>query len=129
MLRPVALVVILVAFVLVVSWLLAGSLGEARRRDRLDVARERAVDDAQRSTEAALARPGATPDHPLEVASAAAIEPRAQREPCPLCSGPLHVQAHEVGPGGEGRHVRLRCGRCGRETSLFFRLRPESLPS
>jgi hypothetical protein len=67
-------------------------------------------------------RPGGAPDRPLRVASAAEIEPRAQREPCPWCAGNLHVAAHEVQEHQPEllRRVTSKCGTCGRTLVTWF---------
>lgn len=69
--------------------------------------------------------PGGSPEHPIEVASAAVIEPRATSLPCPRCGGPAHVDEHEVeGHGTERLRVtRMRCGTCGHRRPLYFMLR------
>ncbi len=85
---------------------------------------------AQARTEAAIDREGALPTHPIYVASAASIEPRAESEPCPICGGRLHVAEHVTQQLG-GRRLRrltMRCGGCGRRSRLFFELR-ESRPN
>ncbi len=70
------------------------------------------------------ARRGALPAEAIVVTSAAAIEPQAEREPCPWCGGALHVDQHEVEEhGGERvRRVDARCGTCSRVTTSWFRV-------
>lgn len=76
---------------------------------------------ADAKTAEAVATPGFVPDDPLRVSSAAAIEPRAQAIPCPVCEGPLHVQEHEMarGLGDRVRELQMKCGTCGTRQRLF----------
>lgn len=68
--------------------------------------------------------PGGSPELPLEVASAAVIEGRAESVPCPDCEGPLRVQEHAAleHEGTLLREVELACRRCGGPLTLFFRI-------
>lgn len=76
--------------------------------------------------------PGGSPNHPIEVASAAVIEPRAASLPCPRCGSPAHVDEHRVeaadGGGGERRLrvTEMRCGTCGHRRPLYFMVRRAS---
>lgn len=94
------------------------------RSDALAAARDVAAREAAALTEART-RPGADPRDPIEVRSAAAIEPRAQGAGCPFCDGNVHVVEHAARGDGEDRLrvVSLRCGSCGRVRSLYFRVR------
>lgn len=69
--------------------------------------------------------PGGSPKHPIEVASAAAIEPRATSLACPRCNSPAHVDAHEVEHHDDLRlrAVKMRCGTCSHRRTLYFHLR------
>lgn len=69
--------------------------------------------------------PGAAPDSPLEVFSAAAVEPRVEALPCPRCAGRCHVIEHAVEHLGTTRlrRVTARCGACGHPRDVFLRLR------
>lgn len=69
--------------------------------------------------------PGGRPTHPIEVASAAAIEPRASSLPCPRCGGPAHVDEHVVEEHDDQRLrvTHMRCGTCGHRRPLYFVLR------
>lgn len=82
--------------------------------------------EAERMRDRREARlPGGSPAHPIEVASAAVIEPRATSLPCPRCGGPAHVDEHVV-ESHEAQRLRvthMRCGTCGHRRSLYFRLR------
>jgi len=98
-------------------------LGRARRLEAEGLAMERARD----RREARL--PGGSPAHPIEVASAAVIEPRASSLPCPRCSSPAHVDTHEV-ETHEGRRLRvtrMRCGTCSHRRELYFHVRSSTL--
>lgn len=99
---------------------------QLRGRQRRLEAAERGHRLAEDRTRAALERPGALPTRPIAVASAAAIEPRAESEACPICGGHLHVQEHVAVHEGSQRQrrVELRCGDCGRIDTLWFVLRP-----
>lgn len=68
------------------------------------------------------AREGGAPERAIVVTSAATIEPRVEREPCPRCGGSMHVDTHEVDvEGGELlRRVLARCGQCGEHTTTWF---------
>ena len=99
-------------------------------------ARAAALGQAQEAADreaAALAeartRPGADPRQPIDVQSAAAIEPRAEAAGCPFCDGNVHVVEHTARGDGEDRLrvVTLRCGSCGRTQALYFRVRPAAL--
>jgi hypothetical protein len=101
-----------------VAWLLWLWLSRARRVAVASAEVRRGIDRDR-------ARVGALPSGALEVASAAAIEPRAEREPCPWCGGALHVDQHEVEEhaGDRLRRVDARCGSCSRVTTTWFRIR------
>lgn len=105
------------AVVAVAAWL--GWLWLSRARRVAVAGRE-----AQRRIEDDRARPGALPTSAIEVVSAAAIEPQAERPPCPWCGGALHVDQHEVEAlGGDRlRRVDARCGTCSRITTTWFRI-------
>jgi hypothetical protein len=106
------------AVVLAAGWIVFGIFAHVRRADRAAI-------ETQARTQAALEAPGGLPSHPIEVTSAAAVEPRAESEACRICGGRLHTEAHEAVHAGMTslRCVRLRCGGCGGDSQLFFRLR------
>ena len=68
--------------------------------------------------------PGGTEAYPIEVPTAAVIEPRARGVACPRCDEPFHVESHDahVDPHGRLREARLRCRLCGERRSLWFRI-------
>lgn len=110
-----------IAVAVSVVWVLRIVLGEVSKRDRAVRQREAAEHEADRRLAEAMERPGLTPDNPLTFTSAAAIEPRAESEPCPICDGSLHVEAHEVGDLGPTRLrvLTLKCGDCGHRTTVY----------
>jgi hypothetical protein len=68
--------------------------------------------------------PGGTPSHPLDVGTAALIEPKARSVPCPRCDVPFSLVSHEAHAHGHNRlrETKLRCRVCGLERSLWFRI-------
>lgn len=94
-------------------------------RDRAELEAEAEL-EARRLRERHEARlPGATAASPLEVFSAAAVEPRVEALPCPRCGGRCHVVEHTVHQAGGARlrRVATRCGTCGHARDVFLRLR------
>jgi hypothetical protein len=69
---------------------------------------------------------GGSPARPIEVASAAVIEARAESLPCPDCDGELRCQAHDAREhdGELLRAVTLTCRRCGATLEQYFRIVP-----
>lgn len=77
---------------------------------------------------------GGSPGRPLEVESAAVIEPRAVAMPCPRCGGELRVRDHEAKVlDAEGREtssdrgtplrvLTLACFQCGTPQRAYFRV-------
>lgn len=66
--------------------------------------------------------PGGSRARPLEVPSAAVIEPKAQNTLCPRCSDHFEVEDH-VAPFGQGvREVKVHCRFCDERRSLWFRV-------
>jgi hypothetical protein len=80
------------------------------------------VDDLERL---ARLQPGGAPDRPVEIESAAQVEPIATRTPCPLCEATLALREHaqETVDGERLRVARLDCTSCGVPRSIWFRLR------
>lgn len=99
------------------------------RTERRRLEREQRQRVRDRERRAAL-EPGGAPERPVELASAAAVEPRAARRPCPQCGGPLQILEHaaETRAGRRLRVVRARCRHCHAPRELFFEL-AESRPS
>lgn len=108
-----------------VAWVvfLVGRHLSAQQRARESEAEAEEAERLRSRHEARL--PGGSPAHPIEVASAAVIEPRAISLPCPRCGGPAHVDEHVVEHRGEQRLrvTRMRCGTCGHRRPLYFVLR------
>ncbi len=100
--------------------MLAGMTGRRQRRER-ERAQRQLVRDLER-----LARlePGGAPDRPLPVDSPAVIELRAVARPCPLCAGPLRLEAHraEVIDGVRLRVATVACIQCGVRRDIHFTL-------
>jgi hypothetical protein len=68
--------------------------------------------------------PGGNPERPIDIDSAAVVEPRARSTPCPRCGGEHNVDEHAAVTRDNGRlrEAKLRCRRCGTTRSLWFRL-------
>ena len=83
---------------------------------------ERAAKDLVRDrAKLAALLPGGTRARPMEVDSAAVIEPRINSLACPQCEGPYRVLDHRsVGSGI--REVDVRCTTCSTPRTLWFRL-------
>ncbi len=93
------------------------------RTERRTRARQLEKLAAQRERLLAL-EPGGTPERPIEISSASLVEPRAAGMRCPRCDEPFRVEAHNA-PSSEGMRLReavVRCGTCGTQRSLWFRL-------
>jgi hypothetical protein len=68
--------------------------------------------------------PGGTPERPIDVSSAAIVEPRAESFACPDCEGPMRTQEH-VALGSAVARVRavmLRCRSCSASLRVYFRI-------
>jgi hypothetical protein len=72
--------------------------------------------------------PGGAPERPIDVMTAALVEPKARSIPCPRCNEPFGVEAHEAHADDHGRlrEVVLRCRNCGMTRSSWFRIVPPS---
>jgi hypothetical protein len=101
-----------------------------KRRRTLRRQLERSADKLAEARRKLLAlEPGGSPAHPLEVASAAVIERRAESFACPDCRGALRVVRHDA-EEHEGRLLRpveLACRDCGAPLTLYFRVAPALL--
>ncbi len=84
----------------------------ARRLDKLVSARRKLVE----------LEPGGHPERPLEVASAAVVELRAEGFLCPDCGGAQRCSEHraEVVQGRSLRVVELSCRSCSAQLTLYF---------
>ncbi len=68
---------------------------------------------------------GGSPENPIEIASPAQVDARAEATACPLCEARLKLDEHTAATIGEER-LRLaacRCTGCGVPRTLYFRLR------
>ena len=69
--------------------------------------------------------PGGSPEHPIEVDSAAVIEPRAESFRCPDCDGALRCEEHAIANHESEQLVRavtLVCRDCRARSSCTFAL-------
>jgi len=70
--------------------------------------------------------PGGSRARPLEVSSAAVIEPKAESMRCARCSDHFVVEVHEA-PFGQGvRELQVLCRFCGERRRLWFRINAPS---
>jgi hypothetical protein len=128
---PVPVELILFGAVLaVVGWVGVLVIGRLRRLDRAAMDRADKEALAAARTAAALDARGTLPERPVEVDSAAAVEPRAESIPCLVCDGPRHVLQHatETLAGHRLRRLTMRCGSCGRHGDLYFRIQVAGPP-
>lgn len=72
--------------------------------------------------------PGGTPERPIDVSTAALVEPKARSVACPRCDEVLAVESHDAHTDERGRlrEVSLRCRSCGTTRKLWFRIVPLS---
>lgn len=116
------------AVIAAVSWVvyLVGHRWSAVQRSRDAEAEAREAEHLRSRREARM--PGGSPEYPIEVASAAVIEPRACSLPCPRCGSPAHVDEHAVDGHGKQRLrvTQMRCGTCGHRRPLYFMVRRAS---
>jgi hypothetical protein len=64
---------------------------------------------------------GGSPEHPIELTSAAVVEIRASAMTCPQCDGAYRVRDHRA-PSSGLRAVDVSCRLCGTPRTLWFRL-------
>lgn len=97
-------------------------MGKKRPERTARRAQERAVRDLVRDREKLAALlPGGSRERPMEVDSAAVIEPRINSLACPQCEGNYRVLDHRsIGSGL--REVDVRCNTCSAPRTLWFRL-------
>lgn len=86
------------------------------RREQAQKARK-LVHQLDRLAELAV---GGSEERPIEVTSAAVIEPRARSTPCPLCAGELDLVEHAALRGL--RPVQVKCRQCHTARTLWFKL-------
>jgi hypothetical protein len=95
-----------------------------RRQQR---ARDRALrKEVRRTEELAGQLPGASPDHPIDVASASVVETMARGTPCVQCGGELEPQGDRATSTARGvlRAIALTCRRCHAPRTLWLRIAP-----
>jgi hypothetical protein len=93
------------------------------RAERRAVAR--AADKMARGRERlAELEAGGRPERPVDVQSAAQVEPHALAIACLRCDGPNRLEEHAAVTVNEQRLrvARLVCARCGARRQLWFRL-------
>jgi predicted Zn finger-like uncharacterized protein len=69
----------------------------------------------------AVMSPGGSRERPMEVDSAAVVEPRVASLACPLCNGAYRLLDHRSVASGV-REVDVRCTTCSTPRTLWFRL-------
>jgi hypothetical protein len=95
--------------------------------------RPRTLERVKRSADDKLARakrklldlePGGSEARPLEVATAAVIEPKAKSVLCPRCDEPFLLENHVAHGEDRGRlrEALLECRLCGEHRSMWFRI-------
>jgi predicted RNA-binding Zn-ribbon protein involved in translation (DUF1610 family) len=69
---------------------------------------------------------GGTPERPIEVVTAALVEPRARAIPCPICGESVRVDDHAARTiGGVAlRLAHVACPMCGHSRIVYFVVRP-----
>ncbi|MGH7438031.1 MAG: hypothetical protein ACRENE_20305 [Polyangiaceae bacterium] len=73
---------------------------------------------------------GGTPSRPVEVQSAAQVEPHALAAACLRCGASNRLAEHAAVADDEGqllRVARLRCAQCGAGRAIWFRITPRTL--
>jgi hypothetical protein len=68
------------------------------------------------------AEPGGSSARPLEVATAAVIEPKATSVACPHCNGAFELVAHDAHLESRLREVKVACRHCGERRTFWFRI-------
>jgi hypothetical protein len=91
------------------------------RREHARALREQ----VRRTEELATKLPGAAPEHPIDVTSAAVVESAARATPCIQCGGDLEPRGDRATSTARGvlRELGLVCRRCHARRTLWFRIR------
>jgi hypothetical protein len=87
--------------------------------------RDRALRKQVRRTEALAGKlPGASPNHPIDVASASVVEGKARATPCIQCGGDLELRGDRATSTARGilRELALACRRCHAPRTVWFRI-------
>lgn len=90
-----------------------------KRTERRALERDLKRQIEQRDKLAAL-EPGGAADRPIEVATAALIEPMARASRCPRCHGESRLEEHVV--ENSVRVARVRCTACNSPRAIYFRI-------
>jgi hypothetical protein len=96
----------------------------SRRQRRVE---ERALRKEVRRTETLAEKlPGASPDNPVDVASASVVETMARGTPCVQCGGELEPRGERATSTARGvlRAIAVTCRRCHAARTLWFRVAP-----
>ena len=74
--------------------------------------------------------PGGTPEHPIEVVTAALVAPKARAMPCPVCDEAVRVEDHTARTiaGVPLRLAHVACPWCGHSRIVYFAVR-SALPN
>ncbi len=93
----------------------------ARRQADRDV-----VKHAAAARKVHLLGPGGAPDRPIELASAAQVEPDAEGQRCPVCGAGVRVESHDAVAfaGVRLRVAELRCKACHEKLRRYYRIGP-----
>jgi hypothetical protein len=95
------------------------------RRERR--ARDRALrKEVRRTEELGRQLPGASPENPVDVASASVVETLARATPCVQCGGQLEPHGDRATSTARGvlRAIAVTCRRCHAARTLWFRIAP-----
>jgi endogenous inhibitor of DNA gyrase (YacG/DUF329 family) len=78
----------------------------------------------------AALEPGGTPRRPIEVVTAALVEPKARALPCAVCGEAVRVDEHAARTidGVPLRLAHVSCPMCGHSRVVYFVVRP-TLPN
>jgi hypothetical protein len=74
----------------------------------------------------AALEPGGTPGRPIEVVTAALVEPRARALPCAVCGEAVRLDEHAARTveGAALRLAHVSCPMCGHARIVYFAVRP-----
>jgi len=78
----------------------------------------------RRTEQLAATLPGASPDQPIDVGSAAVVEEKARATPCIQCGGDLELRGDRATSTTRGvlREMSLACRRCHAPRTLWYRI-------
>jgi hypothetical protein len=106
-----------------------GVVARPPRPRRQQRERDRELRKQVRRTERlAAALPGASPEQPIDVASASVVEEKARATPCVQCGGDLEVRGDRATSTARGvvREIALACRLCHASRTLWYRIAPAS---